>query len=397
MTVDGWATRSGLQGLRLDPRALPAVDLAAWSQLADQAAEPNPYFRPEFVLANVIERGAPVELLVVRDDTRWLACLPVRSRPASLRLPVPQLEGLIDEYSLFGMPLIDRGSLGPATDALLDIVRAERRAGVMVLGKFDPDGPVGAAIAAAAMRRGLRPIVYVDEDRAAWRRSSDPGQRGARLNGSDRRELARRARLLSAELGGELELVDRSLESATWEMFLAIENSGWKGEWGTALGSTQADAAFFRRMCAGMSAAGKLKVVALEVGGRTVAMECHLVDGGVLSSFKIAYDHTFRKFSPGTQLEYRVIEGLYERGLVLADSCAVPNNAHMNRLWPTRRRMQTLLLPTGARVASLLPSAMFARSAAKRLRNDLLRRGSIPVVAALGWYAVAGAVVDAAA
>jgi hypothetical protein len=374
-TADGYATGSGLQAIRLDPLALPANDLAASSQLADRAAEPNPFFRPEFVLANVIERGAPAELLVVRDDARWLACLPIRTRPPSLRLPVPQLEGLIDEYSLFGTPLIDRESLGPATDALIDLIRAERRAAVLVLGKFDPDGPVGAAIAAAAMRRGMRPIVYSDEDRAAWRRSSDPGHAGVRLNRSDSRELARRSRLLSTELGGELLVVDHSLEPAAWDTFLAMENSGWKAERGTALGSTAADAAFFRHMCAAMSAAGLLEVVALEVGGHTVAMECHLVDAGVLYSFKIAHEPEFRKFSPGTQLKYRVIESFHQRGLVLADSCAVPSNLHMNRLWPERRRMQTLLLPTGAQTASLLPPAMFVRAAAKRFRDDVLRRG----------------------
>jgi hypothetical protein len=378
LTLDGVASESGLQSLRLDPRSLSAIDLTAWSQLADRAAEPNPFFRPEFVLANVNERGAPVELLVVRDDTRWLACLPVRSRPPSLRIPVPQLEGLIDEYSLFGTPLFDRESLGPATDAFIDIVRGERRAAVLVLGKFDPDGPVGAALAAAATKRGMRPIVYADEHRAAWRRSSDPDHPGVHLNRSDSRELARRSRLLSAELGGELQVVDHTLEPAAWETFLAMENSGWKAERGTALGSTAADAAFFRRMCVGMSASGQLEVVALEAGGRTVAMECHLVDGGVLYSFKIAHDPEFRKFSPGTQLKYRVIELFQQRGLLLADSCAVPQNVHMNRLWPDQRRMQTLLLPTGAQAASLLPPAMFVRAAAKRLRDDVLRRRATP-------------------
>ena len=375
MTLERFTTGSGLRALRLDPRGLAAIDLATWAELADRAAEPNPFFRPEFVLANAIERGVPAQLLVVRDETRWLACLPVRSRPASLRLPVPQLEALIDEYSLFGMPLFDRDSLDAATDALLDIVRAERHAGVLVLGKFDPDGPVGAAISAAALRRGLRPIVYVDEDRAAWRRASDPDHRGVHLDRSDRRELARRSKLLSADLGGDVKVVNHSLEPSAWEIFLALENSGWKAERGTALGSSEADAAFFRRMCAGMSAAGLLEVVALEVGGQTLAMECHLVDGGVLYSFKIAFDPAFHKYSPGTQLKFRVIEGLYERGLELADSCAVPENAHMNRLWPDRRRMQTLLLPTGARVARLLPPAMVARSAARRFRDDVLKRG----------------------
>ena len=51
-----------------------------------------------------------------------------------------------------------------------------------------------------------------------------------------------------------------------------------------------------------------------------------------LYSFKIAYDPDFSRFSPGTQLSFRVIERFHERGFVLADSCAISQNPHMNRL-----------------------------------------------------------------
>ena len=364
--IDASATGSDVRAQRLDASALTASDRASWGQLADRAAEPNPFLRPEFVLANMAERGVPVELIVVRNEERWLVCLPVRSRAPTLRLPVPHLEALTDEYSLLGTPLMDRGALTAAAEGFVDFLLGERRVAVLVVNLFAPDGPVGAAIAAAASSRGLKPIVLGEFERAAWRRSSDGAIPGAWLKRSDRRELVRRSRLLGLELGGEPEVVDRSRSPEGWESFLAMENSGWKAEYGTALGSTKADAAFFRRICAAMSGSGLLEVVALEAGGRTVAMECHLVDGGVLYSFKIAHDPTFRTFSPGTQLKYRVIERLYARGLVMGDSCANPLNAHMNRLWPDRRPMQTLLLPTGAR--SILRPALWGRAAARRVR-----------------------------
>ena len=90
LMIDAFATASNLQGLRLDAGALDVGDLRAWSELADRAAEPNPFFRPEFVLANATERGLPVELVVARDDTRWLLCLPVRRRPPSRHFPFPR-------------------------------------------------------------------------------------------------------------------------------------------------------------------------------------------------------------------------------------------------------------------------------------------------------------------
>jgi len=366
------------EAVRLDPRTLSAGDVAAWGDLADRALEPNPFLHPEFVLASVIERGIAAELLVILYGTLWIAALLVRTRRPSLRLPLPYVEALTDAYSFCSTPLIDRDAVAPAANGLIDAVIAERRGAALSLGMYPPEGPVADALAAAAAGRGMRPIVYSDYERAAWQSSPDPHFPGPRFNHSDRRELARRARHLAAELGGELEVVDRTNDPDAWEAFLAMEDSGWKAERGTALGSTPADAAFFRRMCAGMSAAGRLEVVALEVAGRTVAMECHLVDGSLFYSFKIAHDPAFRKFSPGTQLKYRVIDQLAERGLSLADSCAVPDNAHMNRLWPDRRRMQTLLLPTGAPSAKLLRPAMRARETARRIRDDIARRRTHP-------------------
>jgi hypothetical protein len=367
---------SELEPLRLDARDLGAADHAAWSDLAGRAAEPNPFYRPEFVLANVIERGLSVELLVVRQDTRWLACLPVQTRPPSLPLPMPSLGALIDEYTFCSTPLLDRDLLGPAADAFIDLVLAEHRYGVLMLEMFAPDGPVGAALAGAAARKGMQPIVISDRERPAWRRSDVGLSPGAVLTRSDRRSIAR----LSSAVRGELDLVDRSAEPGAWEAFLAMERSGWKGDQGTAMGSKSTDAAFFRRMCAGMSAAGRLEVLALEAAGRAIAMKCQLIDGDVVYSFKIAHDPLYRKYSPGTQLLQRVMERFDERGIVLADSCASSQNVHMNRVWPGRRRVQTLLLPTGAHRARLLPPALGAVALARRVKRSVVRhRPTTPV------------------
>ena len=370
--ADAVTSRSDLQTVRLDAVALRPDDLVAWSELADRAAEPNPFMRPEFVLANVTERVGPVELMVVRDERRWLACLAVRSRPPSLRLPVPHLAALTDEYSFSGTPLIDRTALEPAVGAFLDMVDAERRVAAVTLGMFAPDGPVGTAVTTTARQRGMRPIVFSDYDRAAWRRGDESEAPGARIKNSHRRELARTARLLSTELGGDIEIVDRTTEPDAWEAFLEMESSGWKAEWGTALRSTAADAAFFRRMCAATSATGTFELVTLEVGGRAVAMQSNLIDRDVLFAFKIAYDPTCGKFSPGSQLMLRVLDRLHERGFALADSCAVPGNVHMNRLWPDRQHLQTLLLPTGAAIAHLVRPATSARAVVRRVRDGVV-------------------------
>ncbi len=360
--------------MRIDARAVDEAGLKAWGALADRAAEPNPFFRPQFLLANAIERGVSVELFVVRRDERWLACLPVRPRPPTWRLPLSNLTALTDEYSFSGTPLLDHDELDSAADGLLELVRDEGRAAVLLIPMFDSHGPVGRALEAAARRNDIRLDRIFSFQRAAWRRSQQRHFPGPAFSRSDRRELARTARRMSAELGGDLIVVDRTYDRSAWEEFLAMERSGWKGEWGTALGSTIQDAEFFRRMCAGMAEAGCFELVSLEVGGRTVAMESHLIDGPTFWPFKIAHDPAYRRFSPGTQLMYRVIDSLQERAIELADTGAVAENAHMNRLWPDRRTMHSVLIPTGSPAARLVPLVLLARDAVRALRR-VIKRG----------------------
>ena len=64
-------------------------------------------------------------------------------------------------------------------DAFVAKVHAQRDAGMFVLDQLSADGPVAAALAAAAQKQGVHPIVYRDFERAAWRRrpdSSPPGE-----------------------------------------------------------------------------------------------------------------------------------------------------------------------------------------------------------------------------
>jgi hypothetical protein len=46
----------------------------------------------------------------------------------------------------------------------------------------------------------------------------------------------------------------------------------------------------------------------------------------------------------------------------------------MNRLWPDRRTMHTVLLPTGSPAARLVPVVMLVRDAVRNLRR-MIKRG----------------------
>ena len=131
---------SGLTSQVLDPRDLGVVELDRWRSLADRAAEPNPYFRAEYVLANALERRTSVSLIVIREGERWVACLPTTHKAPSRSLPLPHIAALTDEYSLLGTPLVDRDTVGAAADALVESNQESRGTAALMIDQLAFDG-----------------------------------------------------------------------------------------------------------------------------------------------------------------------------------------------------------------------------------------------------------------
>lgn len=366
-----------VQRVILPLAGLGADQLVAWRALAGRAAEPNPFFRPEFVLAEGADDRDAI-LVVVTEGTRWIGCLPlVRARRYG-RLRLPCLAPWRPDRAFLATPLVDRDRVEPATGALAAFVAAERRAAAVVLAPVDPAGVVGAALGRALTEAGCRVAVHAEFERAALHRRPEPTYVSEGLTSKRRKELRRLRRALEREVG-EIAVEDLSGDAEASEAFLELERRGWKGEAGTAMGSTPTEAEFFRVICRSLSPSGALQLLALRAGERVAAMQCNLVEGDTLFGFKVAYEPELARFAPGVLLEIDAVDLFHERSeLAFADSCAAPDNELMNRLWPDRRRLQHLVLPTRAPTARLvrpmLRAEALGRAAVRRARR--LRRSA---------------------
>lgn len=374
------ATRSTRHQVRL----IRAADLSdsehdAWRRLADRAVEPNPFFRPEFVLA---ARGLqPATLLVVGDERDWSLCLPVHAARRWRRVLLPVLAPWLPAYAYLATPLVDRSSVEPAVAALARFAGARRRTAALVLDPIDPSGPVATALMSTPMNGDRRrpPVVSADFERPAVRRRDRPDYLEAAMSARRRKELRRQRRALDRATGGALTMVDRSGDPAADESFLRLERASWKGDGGTALASTSEGAAFFRALCAGMRARGSLQTLALEAAGTPIAMQCNLLDGEVLFGFKVAYDRAWSRFSPGALLEVDALEEFHHRtSAAMLDSCSAPGNPLLTRLWPDRRPMQTMLLPAASAIGGLVGPAVRAEAALRRWRRARTATATAP-------------------
>jgi CelD/BcsL family acetyltransferase involved in cellulose biosynthesis len=345
--------------------------MGRWSELAALAAEPNPFFEPAYILplARAFGQQGDVRLLVARDSEEWLACLPVHFPRRWHRIPLRSLaiwRGHV-LYGLLGTPLVNPDRASESLAALLDGTVAGHSATFSAIEWVAEDGPLAKPFAAALERRSPTPIRFERFERAALWRRPEQTYLEETLSSKHRRELRRQRRKLGEALGGEPELVDRGGEDSAYDDFIALEAAGRKGAHGTVLAAEAGHAAFFKEMCRGYADLGRLQLLELQAGGRTVAAKCNLIAGKGIFCLKIAYDEKWSSLSPGIQLEIAMLKFFHEESETLfMDSCADPNNAMINRLWPDRRTLSTFVLPAhGVRGRA----ARTALEAARSLRN----------------------------
>jgi CelD/BcsL family acetyltransferase involved in cellulose biosynthesis len=323
--------------------------LAAWNELAREAIEPNPFYEPFCLLPalRLFAASGGIRILLIWNgagpERQLVGLLPVQSAKVSPWLSVHAWMPWQHHYCFLTTPLIHRNFADEAAQSLLAWFG---RAGQMAVLSCVGGGAFSQSVGREA--KGLNLGLAQAESRyraffqamgsadAYWERS---------LSGKHRKGYRRVERQLAAM--GDLEYKTLSNEPGAEEWiadFLALEAAGWKGKAGTAFAQAPADRAYFAEMIAEAHAQGRLMGLGLYLDGRPVAMKANLLaaDGGFC--FKICYDESFAKYSPGVLLELENVRVAHRLGLAWMDSCADPDHPMIDRLWPERREIQTMFV-----------------------------------------------------
>ena len=96
---------------------------------------------------------------------------------------------------------------------------------------------------------------------------------------------------------------------------LRVEASGWKGENGTAILSTESTAAFYRAVARAFHARDEFRLSRIALDGETITFDFALLHGERLYSLKVGYDERLRSFAPALVMRLSMIEQCFELGL----------------------------------------------------------------------------------
>lgn len=358
----------------LNWNSLAPGDEAAWQSLGRAADAPSVFAEPWLMRRSLVhcDPDQQAHLAVVEgDDGEWIGVLPVISTRRQGRSPVPAWKAWTHPNQFTGSPLVRRGQAERFWCGLLEgLGRHGSRRVTLVLGQLPADDTVTGELLNLCERERRSVVIDSRSQRACL--VAIPGSEPPDQGSKQRSRIRGLERKLAAEVGAvEFAVVrDPARNAAALADFLALEQSGWKGHAGSALASADATRSFFLDVARAAALKGRLEVATLAAGGRTIAMSTQLVGEGRTYGFKAAYDENFAACAPGLLLLDRLTRHYVEHGSGEIDSCAVPGQQPVSRLWPARRELIDCRVALGGALRARVFSGMLAcERAARSLRK----------------------------
>ena len=328
------------------------VEKHAWDELAECAAEPNPFFESWYLLPSLasFDSGGTTLILCFKQQGVLRGLMPMIRQQRYEGWPLPHIANRLHSNIFFGTPLVAPGAEAPFWRAVLDWADANPALSLFLhLNEMSLEGPVYAALESVLAADGRPWGVVQRKERALLASELDAEAYLAKaLPPRKRKDLNRRFRRLE-----ELGRVDFRWETGSdglerWiDEFLALEAAGWKGDAGSALACDEATATLFRRSLTGAAERGRLVRLSLRLNDRPIAMLSTFLTPPGAFGFKTAFDEDYARFSPGFLLEREFLSALGRFGILWCDSCAAADHSVMNQIWYERRRVGRVSIAIG--------------------------------------------------
>jgi hypothetical protein len=344
----------------------------AWQDLAADALEPNPFYEDWMLIPALRYLGAGKRvhcLLFLQTDSRSpqrasLLCgvLPIERQHRYSALPVSGWSVWKHPHCFLTTPLFRKNHGAECLAALFKWFHSgEGACHFFEWHCLSGEGPFYQLLATQLNDCKTVPLVSELYCRAFLQRMDTvEDYLSAALSSKHRKALRRRAELLSEMGRVEYVVLQPDIDIQPWiDSFLKIEAEGWKGQEGTALACKESHRSFFVDIVTQAFERNRLLMAALLLDGAPIAQNCYFRSGRGSFHFKPAFDEQYARFSPGFHMECETIRYLHAQpDIEWMDSCTSANNEMYNRLFLSRRTIQSLVIPVGGAAGRALVSTL---------------------------------------
>jgi len=342
----------------LGPEAVPGG--TGW--LASHALEPNFTLSPEWIGPMLAACARPGQVEAVQTLAANGQCggyAVVERKRWRWGLPLVHAESWFGDFPISGTPLINADDPAGNCAGLIEAIFDRTGADALLLSHVTGHHVVSSVLVDGCAAIGA-PIRFMnDRKRAALRCNGDFEAWFDETFPRKRRKELRRLKSRLAETG-ELAVGVRAAGEpglSQWiDSFIALEQAGWKGEAGTAIGQSDALTRFVRASLAELDAAGKLMTWSMALDGKPVAMMFGVRNGATASIVKMAHDESLNRFSPGQLLILEATRTLFDHDeIMFADSCAAPGHPMIDHLWKDRLEVRDVLIGNPHKAFAMFP------------------------------------------
>ncbi len=381
------ASRSDLTSHLWDLELIPAFGLVRLvgdiEALTARSLENNTFFE-----ADMVRSAWPRLTSLLAPHGCWMLCLwetVGETRYLRLFMPVklektgfPRrsvLQVLSNEYMPIGTPLVDAECAGEAAETLMRLL-ADPALNIPPVVDFTHqirDGETFGVLRDAVSSLGLKHAETLSHTRAAL--FADKHRDSYPRDTLTKKSLKEYGRLLR-RLGEEGKLVAQCARDPedvldAFEAFLTLELRGWKGRRGTALYNQKKIAAFSRQIVVELATLGRCEIHSFLQDGKLVSSLILFHRDGKVTPWKIAFDESLARFSPGVQIVLHATRDLLDRpDFVFADSLAHEHHRMINRLWPDRIAITDLAVQVAPSERNELASVVESKERLHRWKNQ---------------------------
>ncbi len=330
-----------------------------WADLAQNAAFPNAYYGPDFVLSHLNSVGWSetvhcATVWCVKGGTRRLEALALLYRDDHRwGWPIRTWRCWADKYFAKFEPLLRNESAPAAARALIAGLteNGRHRTILFIRNENWVDEPVNGYPSGPSSLLGKAHLAHGYQRAALFPRADAETYMNTEISKKFRANAMRSMRRLS-EMGNlSFKTVSNKQEvDAAVQDLLRLEMSGWKGKQGTALASSAGDMAFgLNALRAGQCPQVLCDVLSLD--GQAIAVSANLLCSGWFFGFKSAFDESFKKHSPGAVLHFLGARAILENtSIVAADSTCVAGHP-LESVWRDKISCATTIRSIGANLS----------------------------------------------
>ncbi|MGZ6404259.1 MAG: GNAT family N-acetyltransferase [Bdellovibrionota bacterium] len=310
-----------------------------WRNLCDEAADDQPFYRPEWIAAHVrtFSPRAKIVLLTVSSEEKLLFVLPLLLEWSVFSgVPLRKLRAPVNSHSCRFDAVRHSGSQGDAAVVAAWNYLQNVRGWDLLEMQDVPERSTISALALAASKNGFHAVSVPNLSNPYIPIPADPaGLKKLPINARLRGKLRSIRRELGSHSGLKFVRADKT-DRALLDRFYELESAGWKGREGSAIACNANIRQFYDEISKSAEQFGYLCMYSLELNGELLAAHFGLSYRGRYFSPKVAYNERLPQYAGGHLIVSEILQDCASRGISEYDITGVSDEWKMK--WTSESR-----------------------------------------------------------